>query len=82
MMDEALLYRKSHLNPDDQGLPAVSTKVAKYLKKTNINYSPSNMKDYVEQTPVIDSPKAKQITLGNNAQKNSRNNLIPFRNLH
>ena len=66
MMDEALLYRKSHLNPDDQGLPAVSTKVAKYLKKTNIlPYSPSNMKDYVEQTPVMDSPKAKQITLGN-----------------
>ena len=35
MMDDALLYRMSHLNNDDQGLPPVSTKVAKYLKKMN-----------------------------------------------
>ena len=90
MMDEALLYRKSHLADDDQGLPPVSTKVAKYLKKTNklpnIS-SPSALKDYVESTPMDPgSPKkSKQITLGNlrnQGNSNSRQNLIPFRNLH
>ena len=87
MMDEALLYRKSHLADDDQGLPPVSTKVAKYLKKTNklpSIGSPSNLKDYVESTPIDPgSPKkSKQITLGNSRNRNSRQNLIPFRNLH
>lgn len=39
------------------------------------------MKDYVELTPM-DSPKRKQITLGNSKNSDSRQSLIPFRNLH
>jgi len=36
MMDEALIYRKAHLNNDELGLPPVSNKVAKYLRKNGL----------------------------------------------
>ena len=39
MQDEALLYRKIHLDHDDLGLPPVNVRVGKMIKKYQRNLS-------------------------------------------